>query len=150
MFNKRKATSMLLIKAVFQTVVALQQIAFLFILLLLSPRSIARAIQVYRGNTRSSMIMYVAMLAIPVPVAMFLVFHHVWLQTNTTSAFGIAGNPNYLYFQCLTFHVFYIALVLQFLMSCTERDKCLRHTSKWGAAMCINQSSGSGIDAAKT
>jgi len=144
------ATSMLLIKAVFQPVLALQQIVFFFILLLLSPRSIARAIQVYRGNTRSSMFMYVAMLAIPVPVGMFLVFHHIWLQTNTTSALGIAGNPNYLYFQCLTFHVFYVTLVLQFLMSCTQREKCLRHTSNGAAAIYISYSSGSGINSAKT
>jgi hypothetical protein len=115
---------MLLIKTMFQPVLALHQVAFLFILLLLNPRSIARACE----DSKASNIMYIALFALPLPITMFLGFHQMWLQPSKTGALGIGGNPNYLYFQCLTFNVLYIAICLQFIFSCAQRDKCLRHT----------------------
>ena len=119
-----QALSMLLIKSMFQPVLALNQVAFLFVLLLLNPRSIARACE----DGTSSNFMYFAFLAMPVPVTMTIGFHQIWLQSHNTGALGIAGNPNYLYFQCLAFTVFYITICLQFIFACTQRDKCLRHT----------------------
>ena len=104
---------MLLSQTFFKPNLTLHEVSFLVVILLLSPRSLARA----------SVAFSVAVLAIPVPLALFLVFHYMWLTTGV-------GNPNYLYFQCLVFNAFFAMMVLDFISACAKRDKCCRYTCK--------------------
>ena len=47
----------------------------------------------------------------------------MWMSTN-------AGNPNYMWFQCLAYMVFWSLLMQEFLMAVMKRDKALRLTEK--------------------
>lgn len=60
-------------------------------------------------------------LAIPVPVLLFVVDYWLWLESG-------AGNPNYLFFQCLVYNIFVATIILQFVSSTMKRDKALRLT----------------------
>lgn len=81
------------------------------VLLLLEPKSLMRM----------GMSTVICLLAIPVTLVLFVVDYWLWLESG-------AGNPNYLFFQCLACYLFVSVIVLQFVSSTMKRDKALRLT----------------------
>ncbi len=65
----------------------------------------------------------IPILAIPITISLFIVDYWLWLESG-------AGNPNYLFFQCLAYNIFFIIITLQFVSSTMKRDKALRLTEK--------------------
>jgi len=107
------ATSFLLLWQTFKPVFTFYDVSFVFPLMLFFPRTLAR----------TTLVTTFSMLAISIPLVLYLTFHEMWLDTGM-------GNPNYLYFQSLAFNVFYAAIALDFVSACCKRDKALRYTEK--------------------
>eukprot|EP00593_Proboscia_inermis_P013124 CAMPEP_0171307032 /NCGR_PEP_ID=MMETSP0816-20121228/17064_1 /TAXON_ID=420281 /ORGANISM="Proboscia inermis, Strain CCAP1064/1" /LENGTH=74 /DNA_ID=CAMNT_0011788981 /DNA_START=349 /DNA_END=573 /DNA_ORIENTATION=+ len=56
-------------------------------------------------------------------IILILLNYWMWMSTN-------AGNPNYMWFQCLAYMVFWSLIMQEFLMAVMKRDKALRMTEK--------------------
>lgn len=79
------------------------------VLLLLSPRSLARM----------GIAAFVALCCLLVPVILNVVDHWMWLVANN-------GNANYMFFQCLAYNIFVGIILAQFASASLQRDKALR------------------------
>ena len=90
----------------------IQDVVFVIITLILSPQSIARM------NLQRTL---VAMLALVVPISLFIMDCWLWLDTGS-------GNANYIYFQCLACTVFFGSLALEFVFANVKREKAMRLT----------------------
>lgn len=85
-----------------------------FCFMLMSPRSLARMMQIPS---------LVALCALPIPVILYMVGYWMWLEPGN-------GEANYLYFQCLAYGVFVAILFLNFCSASLRRDKAMRLTEK--------------------
>jgi phosphatidylinositol glycan class U len=65
----------------------------------------------------------VSMMALPVPVILYVVDYWLWLQSGS-------GNANYMFFQCLAYNLFLGILTLDFISSTLKRDKAICLTDK--------------------
>jgi phosphatidylinositol glycan class U len=65
----------------------------------------------------------ISILALMVPVSLFVLDHWMWLETGS-------GNANFIYFQCLAYNVFVAAILLDFVAGSVMRQKVLRYTEK--------------------
>jgi len=63
------------------------------------------------------------LLALPVPVVLYVVDHGLWLESGS-------GNANFMFFQCLAYNLFLGVIVLDFMSSTLRRDKALQLTKK--------------------
>lgn len=91
----------------------LQDMSFGLTLLLLEPRTIMRM----------SKVSIVPLCAIPVTIVLFVVDYWLWLESG-------AGNPNFLFFQCVAYSIFLTFIAVQFISSTMVRDKALRLTEE--------------------
>ena len=83
-------------------------------LLSLSPRSFIRM-------PFKSIVVYP--LCLPVPLTLYVIFYWTWLEVGS-------GNPNYLFFQCVAYNVFFSGILVNFIMATVQREKALRLTEK--------------------
>ena len=102
-----------LLRAIFNPRPTLQDVSFAFALAALARRTIARM-----GNAS-----VVSMMALPVPVILYVVDYWLWLQSGS-------GNANYMFFQCLAYNLFLGILTLDFISSTLKRDKAICLTDK--------------------
>ena len=72
---------------------------------------------------RMGKIALIAILAIPVPIVLYVVDYWLWLESG-------AGNPNYLFFQSLAYTLFLMSVLMQFISCTMMRDKALRLTER--------------------
>ena len=79
--------------------------------LLLSPQSLCRM----------STVLLVALLGIPVPLLLYCLDWYMWLETGT-------GNANFIYFQCLAYHVFCAIIFINFCSATVKRQMALQLT----------------------
>ncbi len=91
----------------------MQEISFAFALAALTRRTLMRM-----GNAS-----IISVIAMPVPVILYIIDYWLWLQSGS-------GNANYMFFQCLTFNLFCGIFTLDFISSTLKRDKALCLTSK--------------------
>jgi hypothetical protein len=111
-------TSLSLLWTLFQPTLALGDLLFfqtlpLIPLVLLSPQTLVR----------TTVVSSFSLLAMSVPLVLWLAFYGMWLDSGV-------GNPNYLYFQCLVWNVFWMAFVMDYISAALKRDKVLRYLQK--------------------
>lgn len=98
---------------IFQTVhPTVTDLAICFALMLQSPRSLARM---------SVIPSLIALCSLPVPLILYCLDWHMWLQSGT-------GNANFIYFQCLAYHAFEAMLFIEFCGATVRRHTALQLT----------------------
>lgn len=107
------ATSLLLLQYALNPIQTLPNLCFIMSNILLSPLTISRM------GTLST----IALLCLPVPIILSVVFFWLWLDTGT-------GNPNFLFFQCAGFNVFLVMIILDYIDAVLLRDKAKRIIAK--------------------
>ena len=70
---------------------------------------------------RMSKLSLILILALPIPIVLFIVDYSLWLESG-------AGNPNFVFFQCIAYTLFLGVISMQFVSSTMKRDKALRLT----------------------
>ena len=68
-----------------------------------------------------STVLLVALLGIPVPLLLYCLDWYMWLETGT-------GNANFIYFQCLAYHVFCVLLSHRLLFATVKQQMALQLT----------------------
>ena len=106
-------TALQLLRTLFTPRPTLQDIAFAFALMTMSRRTLARM------GTSS----VIALLALPVPIILYVLDYWLWLQSGS-------GNANYMFFQCIAYNLFIGIITLDFVASTLKRDKALHLTDK--------------------
>jgi len=102
-----------LLRSIFNPRPTLQDVSFAFGLMPIARRTLARM-----GTAP-----IFCLLAIPVPVVLYVVDHGLWLESGS-------GNANFMFFQCLAYNLFLGVIVLDFMSSTLRRDKALQLTEK--------------------
>lgn len=95
----------------FRPPLTLVRIAVALCFLLVNPRSLAR-MQPYA---------LVSLLALPIPITLFVVTLWLWLEPGT-------GEANFCFFQCLAVNIFLAAIFMSFCGASLRRVKALRMT----------------------
>jgi len=110
------ATILYIVHVLYSPTVTLYNTSAIFPSLILgsSPRTLARA--------RCTSLL-VCIVSLPMTIILILLNYWMWMSTN-------AGNPNYMWFQCLAYMVFWSLIMQEFLMAVMKRDKALRMTEK--------------------
>ena len=99
----------------FQVQPTVTDLAVALSLMLLCPRSLCRMTII------SSLI---CLCAIPVPLILYCLDWHMWLETGT-------GNANFIFFQCLAYNVFCATLFIEFCGATVRRQVALQLTVCW-------------------
>jgi hypothetical protein len=76
-----------------------------------------------RSIARMSITSLIWLLALPVPIILYVLDHGLWLEIGS-------GNANYMFFQCLVYNLFLGFFALDFISSTLRRDKALQLTHK--------------------
>jgi hypothetical protein len=108
-----KVTMTHLFSALLKQTPTLHDMSFGLALLFLEPRSLMRIRKVS----------ILAIWAMPVTIALYVVDYWLWLESG-------AGNPNFLYFQCLAYTLFLTTVASEFVSATARRDKALRLTER--------------------
>mmetsp|Transcript_12783 Transcript_12783/g.23985 ORF Transcript_12783/g.23985 Transcript_12783/m.23985 type:complete len:472 (-) Transcript_12783:1443-2858(-) len=116
-----------LLRVIFNPRPTLQEVTFALSLVTLARRSIARM----------SVNSVIWLLALPVPIILYVLDHGLWLEIGS-------GNANYMFFQCLVYNVFLGFFTFDFISSTLRRDKALQLTHK------NSQMNSSGVDKDKS
>lgn len=66
----------------------------------------------------------IAVLALPIPIALYIMDYWTWLVTGT-------GNANYMFFQCLAYSIFLAVIFTNFMSASVKREKALQLTAKF-------------------
>jgi phosphatidylinositol glycan class U len=104
---------MQLLRFLFNPSPTLQDVSFAFALVVAASRTVARM--------RISSV--IAVIALPVPIILYVIDFWLWLQSGS-------GNANYMFFQCLAFNLFLGIFTLDFISATLKRDKALCLTEK--------------------
>lgn len=102
-----------LLRAIFNTRPTLQDVTLSLALVTIARRTIARM----------SISSVICLLALPVPIILYVLDHGLWLEIGS-------GNANYMFFQCLAYNLFLGVFTLDFISSTLRRDKALQLTHK--------------------
>jgi len=107
-------TAMLnIILSLCKTTPTLNDMVLAFSLLLMTPRTLAR-------TTNKSL---VSLVALPVPITLYVTDYWLWLETGS-------GNANYMFFQCLAYNVFFSVILIDVFAAQMLRQKALHLTEK--------------------
>lgn len=96
-----------------KTTPTLNDMVLAFSLLLMTPRTLAR-------TTNKSL---VSLVALPVPITLYVTDYWLWLETGS-------GNANYMFFQCLAYNVFFSVILIDVFAAQMLRQKALHLTEK--------------------
>jgi len=99
---------------IFKPTSTLVDLVFSTSLLFMSPRTVARM----------SSPGIIAVLALPIPIALYIMDYWTWLVTGT-------GNANYMFFQCLAYSIFLAVIFTNFMSASVKREKALQLTAKF-------------------
>ena len=108
-----KITLFIFLWIYYKSTITMPDVIFAFCLTVVSPKSLSRM-----GNAS-----LVSLLAMPVPIVMYTYDYWMWLEPGS-------GNPNFMFFQCVAFQVFFAAFFLDFAIASMKHDKALRITEK--------------------
>lgn len=106
------ATMLVMMKTLFKPTPTIQDTIFSLCMAVLSPRSLARM------GTYSVL----ALLALPVPMILYIVDYYLFLEVGNAPA-------NYMFFQCLAYNLFLGIIFLDMFSATSKRDKALRITA---------------------
>jgi len=107
------AVMFILLHYIYNPIQTLAHLSFALTVILFSPRTMSRMV----------MMSFVALLCLPVPVTLCVLFYWQWIETG-------AGNPNYLFFQCLGANLFVAGVFVDYVDATLKRDKARRILAK--------------------